>query len=200
MTQVAELNEEEEIYEVEKIIKHRKKNDRTQYLLKWKGYPDAENCWAFEDDLNCPAILADYWYNHNDDGDVKKVLSPPPPQNLSKELPKIVKTEVKPIAIHVPVIPPQQTLTVSLRERPEKEKTEERYKIKYNIVGINKDSKGQLLFLVHHLNDDTLRCHTNGYMKKHMSSTLYRYYENNLVITGQINVKLSEITVNKKKS
>jgi hypothetical protein len=44
-------------YEVEAIRSHRYfgKNKKLQYLLKWKGYPEANNTWESEDQLNCKA-------------------------------------------------------------------------------------------------------------------------------------------------
>ena len=36
---------EEGEYEVEKLLKRRKRNNRFEYLLKYKGYPDSENTW-----------------------------------------------------------------------------------------------------------------------------------------------------------
>jgi hypothetical protein len=35
--------EEETEWEVKKIIKHQKKDNRDEYLVKWLGYPDSEN-------------------------------------------------------------------------------------------------------------------------------------------------------------
>ena len=35
----------EEAWEVERIVKKRKKGRGVQYLIKWKGYPDHENTW-----------------------------------------------------------------------------------------------------------------------------------------------------------
>ena len=34
-----------EEYEVEEIVKHRKKRGKQQYLMKWKNYPDYKNTW-----------------------------------------------------------------------------------------------------------------------------------------------------------
>jgi hypothetical protein len=49
-------------YEVEAIRSHRHfgKNKRLQYLLKWKGYPEADNTWESEDQLNAPDLLRQY--------------------------------------------------------------------------------------------------------------------------------------------
>jgi Chromo (CHRromatin Organisation MOdifier) domain len=46
-------------YEVEAIRSHRHfgKNKRLQYLLKWKGYPEADNTWESEDQLNAPEAI-----------------------------------------------------------------------------------------------------------------------------------------------
>jgi Chromo (CHRromatin Organisation MOdifier) domain len=49
-------------YEVEAIRNHRYfgKNKRLQYLLKWKGYLEADNTWELEDQLNAPNLLKQY--------------------------------------------------------------------------------------------------------------------------------------------
>jgi RNase H-like domain found in reverse transcriptase/Reverse transcriptase (RNA-dependent DNA polymerase)/Integrase zinc binding domain/Chromo (CHRromatin Organisation MOdifier) domain len=54
-------------YEVEAIKSHRYfgKNKRLQYLLKWKGYPEADNTWESEDQLNAPELLKQYNRCHN---------------------------------------------------------------------------------------------------------------------------------------
>ena len=49
-----ELLEEEEVYEVENILKHRRRGRGYQYYVKWKGYPISDATWesesAFSDD------------------------------------------------------------------------------------------------------------------------------------------------------
>jgi Chromo (CHRromatin Organisation MOdifier) domain len=54
-------------YKVEAIRSHCHfgKNKRLQYLLKWKGYPEADNTWESEDQLNAPDLLKQYNRRHN---------------------------------------------------------------------------------------------------------------------------------------
>src|SRR5271168_159710 len=60
-----ELLEGEEVYEVESIIKHRRRGRGHQYYIKWKGYPITEATWenesAFSDDGN---MLQQYKIRH----------------------------------------------------------------------------------------------------------------------------------------
>jgi Chromo (CHRromatin Organisation MOdifier) domain len=54
-------------YEVKAIRNHCYfgKNKRLQYLLKWKGYLEADNTWESEDQLNAPDLLKQYNRRHN---------------------------------------------------------------------------------------------------------------------------------------
>jgi hypothetical protein len=45
-------------YEVEKILKHRKKGRHTEYLIKWKGYEDTT--WETTDKFNDTECIDDY--------------------------------------------------------------------------------------------------------------------------------------------
>jgi hypothetical protein len=36
----------DDIYEIEKVLKTRKRGGKIQYLIKWKGYPDKFNSWV----------------------------------------------------------------------------------------------------------------------------------------------------------
>ncbi len=39
-------SEEAEEFIVERIVSHRFRNGRKEYLLAWKGYPEEENTWV----------------------------------------------------------------------------------------------------------------------------------------------------------
>ena len=52
--------EEEETFEVEKVVDKRIHKGRVEYLLKWKSYSSDENTWEPEDSLDCPELLEQY--------------------------------------------------------------------------------------------------------------------------------------------
>jgi hypothetical protein len=57
---IPDILDGEEVYNVEKILKHRRRGQSYQYLIKWEGYPISESSWepeeAFSNDGNLLAI------------------------------------------------------------------------------------------------------------------------------------------------
>jgi hypothetical protein len=86
-------------YEVEAIRSHRHfgKNKRLQYLLKWKGYPEADNTWESEDQLNAPDLLRQYNKCHGLEhiktrGRVIKLHPPPTTSSWPSIIPMHIST------------------------------------------------------------------------------------------------------------
>ncbi|ETI29680.1 hypothetical protein F443_23204 [Phytophthora nicotianae P1569] len=54
-------------YHVERLVARRRHRDRTQYLVKWRGYPHSQNSWEFEVPLreDCPDVVDAYDLAHH---------------------------------------------------------------------------------------------------------------------------------------
>jgi len=55
--------EEDNVYEVDMILENRKKGRQTEYLVKWKGYPDTT--WETLDKFNDTECIDEYWEKVN---------------------------------------------------------------------------------------------------------------------------------------
>lgn len=51
---------DDNIYEVEQLISHKKKKDGMYYQVQWKNYSKEHNTWEHEKNLMCPEILLNY--------------------------------------------------------------------------------------------------------------------------------------------
>jgi Chromo (CHRromatin Organisation MOdifier) domain len=60
-----DIEEGEEVYEVEQILKHRKRGRGYKYLIKWVGYPITEASWEPKSNLTgATDILREYQELH----------------------------------------------------------------------------------------------------------------------------------------
>ncbi|CAD5222369.1 unnamed protein product [Bursaphelenchus xylophilus] len=85
------VKQNEELYEIEKILEHSVEPEGVLYRIKWKGYSLKESTWEPERSLtSCPKILAAYKKKNKLDGErtIKKTRRPkrkPVTQNEPKE-------------------------------------------------------------------------------------------------------------------
>ncbi|VEL20224.1 unnamed protein product [Protopolystoma xenopodis] len=47
-------------YEVERVVGRRRRNSVIEYLLKWRGYPESENTWEPETNLDCSKLISEF--------------------------------------------------------------------------------------------------------------------------------------------
>lgn len=52
---------EDDVYEVQKILSHKKIGGTEKYLVRWKGYDSKHDTWEQKENLNCPKLLKKYF-------------------------------------------------------------------------------------------------------------------------------------------
>lgn len=58
---IRNIEKDDNIYEVEDIVKHKVENNKYVFLVKWVGYSSKDNTWVSEDDFNEKEIIKDYF-------------------------------------------------------------------------------------------------------------------------------------------
>lgn len=58
-------NENDGLYEVEKLLDHKKVGNKQQFLVKWQNYDESQNCWVDRKNLHCKDILQKYLKSKN---------------------------------------------------------------------------------------------------------------------------------------
>lgn len=73
--------EDENVFEVEKIICHREIAKSKMYYVKWVGFPDSENSWVLEENMGCDELVAQYAEDLK-----KKMENKPKNENLNRNI------------------------------------------------------------------------------------------------------------------
>lgn len=101
------MSEEEEVFEVEKVVAHKDQEDGRYYLIKWKGWSSSDNTWERTDNLFCPARIKEYWDEkekqtlESDEDDVQ-IISPPRKPNSHPRKPNSPKgKQVEKTVFHI---------------------------------------------------------------------------------------------------
>ena len=59
------MSSQEGVYQVEKILGHKRSHGRLVYLLKWKNWPSESNTWEPEENMaGAQQMLEKYWRKH----------------------------------------------------------------------------------------------------------------------------------------
>lgn len=56
---------EDDVYNIEKIVDHKKENRKLMFLVRWEGYDSSDDSWKAENDLMCPQMLKKYKKLHS---------------------------------------------------------------------------------------------------------------------------------------
>ncbi|KAF9924916.1 hypothetical protein BGZ67_009007 [Mortierella alpina] len=80
-------DEEDNEYEVEKVVGHKRERGVLSYFLKWKGYDVQDNTWEKEDQVFCEDLVEAYWDRYTQAGGKKTDLkgSDPKPQGIKRK-------------------------------------------------------------------------------------------------------------------
>ncbi|EAY20210.1 hypothetical protein TVAG_021570 [Trichomonas vaginalis G3] len=162
-----EEDAEEEIYEVEKIVDHKKQKDGTYvYYIKWKGYTDEDNTWEPEANLFSKQMIEGYWKEYNSKHPEAANATP-----KEKEKPKHTKST------------PKEPKRSNLSKSPAKDLSRAGLQ---EIKGIIKRN-GQIYFYCIYNNQEKLI--NNQEMKNKFSAELLNFYEKNIVFSETIKIE-----------
>ncbi|KAI3379906.1 hypothetical protein SNEBB_006178 [Seison nebaliae] len=82
-------SDNEQEYKVEKILKKRVVNGEIEYLVKWLNFPNEDNTWELEKDLDCPDLILSF------EKEQRELLSKGQPQLKTKAGPASVKRNLR---------------------------------------------------------------------------------------------------------
>jgi len=141
-------------YFVESIVEKRVKFGKVEYLLKWKGFSEADNTWEPVENLDCPELIEEF--------EAKLAENNSPKRKLEHE----VTTKKKKI--------------VDLQEKDIQPRGFERGLVPEKILGAT-DSKGELMFLMKWKNSDEADLVPSRIANLKCPQVVIRFYEERLM-------------------
>ena len=156
--QIEEEDLDDQQYEVEAILNHRKIGKTTEYLIKWVGYDDSENTWEPEKNVieNSKEMLQSYWDSVKEKAKNKKA-------EKAKEHDKHKEKE---------------------KGKKEKKKTTQTKKkapqSKVKIIGCTKKENGDIIFALNI--DGENKMLPNSIVKEKYPKDLFAFYESKITI------------------
>lgn len=58
--QISNDDDDNDVYEVEKLLADKIKRKKQYFLVRWKGFDERHDCWVSKENLCCPKILQKY--------------------------------------------------------------------------------------------------------------------------------------------
>ncbi|XP_059486105.1 chromobox protein homolog 1-like [Neocloeon triangulifer] len=154
--------EEEEEYSVEKVLDRRMRGSKVEYLLKWKGYSDADNTWEPEENLDCPDLISEFENNRK-----KKEAAKAPKEEKPKKRSAAPEDKPKPPAKKK--APEEDSKPRGFARNLEPEK----------IIGAT-DSSGELMFLMKWKGTDEADLVPSRQANKECPQVVIAFYEERL--------------------
>ncbi|KAG0208463.1 hypothetical protein BGX28_000601 [Mortierella sp. GBA30] len=84
--QEGDEDETEDVFEVEKVVGHKRERGGLSYFIKWKGYDSKDNTWETEDQVFCDDLVQAYWDRYISAGGKKSDTkgADPKPQGIKR--------------------------------------------------------------------------------------------------------------------
>lgn len=144
-------------YFVESIVEKRVRFGKVEYLLKWKGFTDADNTWEPVENLDCPELIEDF---------EAKLLEANSPKR------KLEATEV--------VHKKKKIASIETHEKDLQPRGFDRGLVPDKILGAT-DSKGELMFLMKWKNSDEADIVPARIANVKCPQVVIRFYEERLM-------------------
>lgn len=143
-------------YFVESIVEKRVRFGKVEYLLKWKGFSDADNTWEPVENLDCPELIEEF--------EAKLAENNSPKRKMDSEVPAKKK----------------KLSTVEPQDKQTQPRGFERGLIPEKILGAT-DSKGELFFLMKWKNSDEADLVPARIANAKCPQIVIRFYEERLM-------------------